>query len=79
MNFSTYFQALPVDGRRALAKNIGSSYQYLSHIAKGYRQAGPNMARSIEAATHGAVHRSEMRPDLWEPRDKRKLRQVMKS
>ena len=47
---------------RSLGVTPGMIYQWLS----GRRRIGAETAVRIEQATNGAVHRSDLRPDLWE-------------
>ena len=42
------------------------SYSKLHSILKGVDQAGVKLAMRIEAATHGAIQRWELRPDVWD-------------
>jgi DNA-binding transcriptional regulator YdaS (Cro superfamily) len=50
--------------RRELANQIGTSQAYLWQIATGRRKGSPTMAKRIEKAT--GIHRSQIRPDLWD-------------
>ena len=49
--------------RRELADQIGTSQAYLWQIGTGRRKGSPEMAKRIEKAT--GIHRSQIRPDLW--------------
>jgi DNA-binding transcriptional regulator YdaS (Cro superfamily) len=67
-----------MDQRRALAKRVGTSPEYLWQIATGWndRKAGPAMAQKIDAATGGKISKSELRPDLWPAEGKRRSRKA---
>jgi DNA-binding transcriptional regulator YdaS (Cro superfamily) len=51
--------------QRRLALALNLSPMAVSHWLKS-QQVPYDKAIRIEQATHGAVHRSELRPDLWE-------------
>lgn len=55
--------------RHSLAREIGTSPQYLWQLAKRWRgrQPSPLMAVKIETATGGEVTRHDLRPDLFDP------------
>lgn len=50
--------------RRAFAKRVGTSYEYLLALGYGFRVASVEMAVKLEQATHGLVTREELRPDV---------------
>lgn len=68
MHISDYF-AQDRSRRRELARALGMSAGYLTQIATGWngRKPSPELAMRIEAATAGAVSRSDLRPDIWPP------------
>jgi DNA-binding transcriptional regulator YdaS (Cro superfamily) len=49
----------------SLAKKMGRDYSNLLAVLKGQTIAGPHLALAIEEATHGAISKGELRPDLW--------------
>ncbi len=50
-----------------LKRQLGvGSYSKLHGILKGEFQPGVGLAIRIEQATAGAIHRWELRPDVWE-------------
>ena len=51
--------------RSELAAAVGYSPDYLWQVATGRRQASHKLARAIEGATHNAVTRFELRPDIF--------------
>ena len=57
---------LKIHGADDLARKIGTSPVYLSHIAAGRRRASPARAQAIEKATGGQVTIFDLRPDLAE-------------
>lgn len=60
-------KAITLFGTQAqLAKSLGVSAMAVSKWIKR-DNVPPHRALQIEQATHGAIHRSELRPDLWEP------------
>ena len=63
-HFSRYVQQ--VGGRAEAAKRLGISIGMVGHIEVGRRGISPDVARAVEADTHGAITRSDLRPDLWE-------------
>lgn len=50
----------------ALARRLGITQGAVSSWVAGHWPMSPRNAIAIEKATGGAVHRSELRPDLWE-------------
>ena len=67
MDMKKYLKSLTLQERRAFANAAGTSYEYLKQIAGSYRRPSAEMAISLERAAQGKLHRSELRPDLWEP------------
>lgn len=65
MNIRTYYDALPVGGRRALADDLGVSPAYLYQMVTGIRPVSATLCRTIERATKGAVTVHELRPDVF--------------
>lgn len=47
-----WMQAATAAEQEELASRIGSSRNYLYHLAGGFRAASPELARAIESATH---------------------------
>ncbi len=66
MNLSEFFEKMPRGYRFILAKQVGCSPAYLSHIATGFRKASPKMAVAIEKATNNEVSRYDLRDDADE-------------
>lgn len=63
MDLHTYISDM---ARRAtLASDAGTSTDYLWQVATGRRRASHLLAAAIERATHGAVSRTDLRPDIW--------------
>ncbi len=48
-----------------LARHLGITRQRSSEFLLGKRKVSPRLARQIEARTHGAVTRYELRPDVF--------------
>ena len=67
MELKNYLKKLSMPQRRVFANSVGTSYEYLKQIANRHRAPGASICIRIEHATEGTVHRSELRPDYWEP------------
>ena len=65
MTMLEFYKALDPKQKVRLAKRLGTSVAYLSHVAHGHRRAGPDLAKRIERATKKSVTRKELRPDIW--------------
>lgn len=65
MTMLEFYKSLDPDQKRDIAKQAETSVAYLSHIAHGWRRAGPDMALRIERATKKQVTRKALRPDIW--------------
>lgn len=50
-----------------LATAVGVSPGLVSHWVTGRVKVTAERAKAIEAATHGAVQRHELRPDIFDP------------
>ena len=48
-----------------LASELGVSISYLSQMASGIAAISPTRCVQIEKATHGQVHRRDLRPNDW--------------
>lgn len=59
-----YVDELPRGGRKQLAILLGVSPSYFARLLSGDRAITAERALQIESATHGAVTRYELRPDL---------------
>lgn len=66
MDLSTYMRTCGLS-QAAMADKIGVSQGMVSHWIGGRKQITPEKAKAIEAATHGAVQRHELRPDIFDP------------
>jgi DNA-binding transcriptional regulator YdaS (Cro superfamily) len=64
MKFKTYFTNLSADGKKELAKSLGTSAPYLSQVAHGHRNAGAGILLRIEKATNGRIKPHDMRDDI---------------
>lgn len=60
-----YWKSLTVSQRLALAVLVNSSSGYLRLVFKGHKRASHLLAKKIEAATHGAVTKEQLRPDIY--------------
>ncbi len=68
MDFKTYWQAIPIDQRKAFAARVESTEGYLEHIATGYRKASAaRLVPAIVRETKGMVTREDLRPDVFGP------------
>jgi DNA-binding transcriptional regulator YdaS (Cro superfamily) len=65
MDMRTYYDSLPVGGRRALADALEIAPAYLYQMASGRRTVSPKLCRSIERATNGVVTVHDLRPDVF--------------
>lgn len=48
-----------------MAKAIGVTPAFISHINNGYRKPPPSRCAAIEQYTKGVVTRKDLRPDDW--------------
>lgn len=66
-NFRSHIKrAIAIHGSQAkLAKEAGCSQQYISWLLKEADQISAEMSIAFECATHGAVSRQQLRPDLF--------------
>lgn len=55
------------DEREALAKEAGTTHEYLRMIFTNSKKPGALMAVRIDKATGGAVAASQLRPDIFGP------------
>lgn len=55
----------PLDkhGREALARKVGTTYQYLHQLAHGHRRASVELCKRFER--HTGLTRRDLRPDLF--------------
>lgn len=60
MKFAKYWKSLNKKEKERLAARMGTTYNYLSNIANGHRNAGPTVLRRIEPATRGQVKVNEI-------------------
>ena len=68
MNLQDYLSASPSPTpQRDLARQLGVHESLISLWVTHRARIIAERAVQIEAATGGAVHRSELRPDLWPP------------
>lgn len=58
------WQSRTPEQRRNLAKRLGTSYIYLSHVCQGRRQLSWENALRYAAALK--IDRALIRPDIWE-------------
>jgi DNA-binding transcriptional regulator YdaS (Cro superfamily) len=56
-----------VGGRKEAAVKLGMTVAMVGHLSTGERQVSPKVAIAIEQASNGAIKRSALRPDLWQP------------
>jgi DNA-binding transcriptional regulator YdaS (Cro superfamily) len=70
MNLQEFLQNMPASDRDAFALTIKTTPGYLQLLRLGHKQVGPAMARRIFTATGGQVRLSELRPDIWPPRQR---------
>lgn len=64
MDLEHYIKSLPsADAKREFAEKIGTSYDYLRHLTRGFRRVNEGMAIKIEIASNGAVRCEESCPD----------------
>jgi DNA-binding transcriptional regulator YdaS (Cro superfamily) len=60
-------RAIEIAGsQRRLAEKTGLAQQMISKLLNGERGISAETAVAIEKATNGAIHRSRLRPDLWD-------------
>ena len=64
MDLETYFDR---PTKAALAAKLNCHPSKVSRWLSGTQVITAEDAVAIEMATNGAVHRSELRPDLWSP------------
>lgn len=71
MDLRSYLRTLTPDGRRAFAKDIGTTIGHLNNMASGQSAISPVYSAQIELKSKGAVPRHETRPDdylrIWDP------------
>jgi DNA-binding transcriptional regulator YdaS (Cro superfamily) len=62
------------DRRADLVAKLKTSPLYLRQIATRFRNrtCSPKLAIRIEEASGGQITRESLRPDIWEPRGRRK-------
>lgn len=65
MRLLTYLNGLSADERKSFARKAKTSVPYLTHLAKGRRQASPRLAKRLSDAAAGQVALSDLRPDIW--------------
>ena len=65
MELKAYMDSLDAEGRRAFRERLGYHRLYVSSVANGRREAGPQLAKGIEAASDGMVARWELRPGSY--------------
>jgi len=65
MDMRSYLLGVSPEKREEVAKEADTSVAYLFQLAGGHRKASPDLARSIQSATNGAVTKEELRPDIW--------------
>ena len=64
MSMTGISRAIQIVGRRQLAKQLGVTNMAISQwLTRG--RVPPDRAIQIEAATHGALTREELRPDIF--------------
>jgi len=61
-----YWNSLTKDQQVRLAKNVGSTRDYLRLVFSGHKNAGFNLAIRLEQETAGEITRSELRPDIYQ-------------
>lgn len=54
-------------GQAALARRVGKKPGHVWAWLNRDRRVPVEMCKAIEAATHGAVQRHELRPDIFDP------------
>lgn len=67
MHLRDWIRTHTPEQRTEAARRAGTSLGHLWQLAGGHRRASPDLAKRLEAATDGAVTRSDLRPDIWEP------------
>lgn len=72
--FRAYWRTRSPAQKIILAERAQTSNAYLQHIASGFRRASWEFAQVLSQATGGAVTKSDLRPDIW-PKRKRKRAQ----
>lgn len=72
MNLKTFLKGASPSERERLAVEAGTSVAYLVQIAGGWSKASAQLTLRLEKATGGAVHRSDLRPDIYPPEPKRR-------
>ena len=63
--FNDYWKALSMEERKQLAKDAGTSYQYLYQLSAGIRKPGAAMCAMLKAADN-RISDSLLRPDLYQ-------------
>ena len=65
MNLRTFLDNMVPDDRRAFAKKVGTTANYLNLLHYGVKVPGPLMARKIHDASGQQIPLHELRPDIW--------------
>jgi DNA-binding transcriptional regulator YdaS (Cro superfamily) len=65
MKLNEYLASIQCDERKRVAKECGTSVDYLYQLAGKHRNAGHALTRKIEKATGKAVTKEELRPDIF--------------
>ena len=64
-DFSNYWEALPPESKRSLAKRCNTTYNYLIQIANGHRRPSAALSRTIRKQSGDVVRLSSLRGDIW--------------
>lgn len=60
-----YIRPMSMEEREAFAEKVGSSVGYFELLICGARQAGAELAKTLERESKGAIPKEASRPDLW--------------
>ena len=63
--YKMYWRQLPDDQKKAMAKKLKTSTEYLRLVITGHKVPGAALARNLHDFTKGEIDKHQLRPDIF--------------